>query len=320
VTARAAVRLASAAVLLAAACATSRSPRDFLLSHRDYHYKTLSEYHDLSLWESDPKIMFDDTGTLSYAYGGAIGRQVNPVTASQYALVCYDLHQRTGETVYRDKFLRQVASLERYAIPVGEAVHFRYAFDLDRYELKKPWISGLAQAQAASVFLRAYALSGEQRYVELARRSLVPTTIPSTEGGVAARTPEGYDWVEEYPSQPPSLVLNGFVYAIIGALEYQKIDPAYAHAALTARWIDALKHSLQHYEQDQWLLYDRYLPRKVSANYMGHQILQMYQLYDLTHDRWFLETARRWEKDFDWARFFTGTKATPRPLTHRVAE
>lgn len=307
-------------LLLSLGCATTRPAERAFLSHGDYHYISLSEYHDVGAWEKEPSISFDEDGTLFYKYAEPIGRQRNPVTTSQYALVCFDRWLTSKDESYLTKFLSQVRSLERMATRKGEAAYFHYTFDFPRYGLKQPWISGMAQGHVASVFLRAYAVSGEAKYLELSRRSLIPLLTPVSEGGVRAKTPEGYDWIEEYPSEKPSLVLNGFVYALMGVLEHQKVEPQFPDPAFTAGLVEALKRTMHHYEKDHWLLYDRATEVKVSDNYMGNQILQMYQMYALTDDPWFRDKAREWERHYDWNRFFRAWKYETKPLTHQVSD
>ena len=43
-----------------------------------------------------------------------------------------------------------------------------------------------------------------------------PLLVDSKEGGVATKLFQQFDWLEEYPSNPPSFVLNGFMFAIFG--------------------------------------------------------------------------------------------------------
>lgn len=77
------------------------------------------------------------------------------------------------------------------------------------------WLSAMAQGHAASLLARAYHLSGDKQYLDAAERSLRPFRVASEHGGVRASL-WGHVWYEEYPTTPPSLVLNGFIYSLIG--------------------------------------------------------------------------------------------------------
>ena len=51
------------------------------------------------------------------------------------------------------------------------------------YRLPPPWISAMAQGEAASLLLRLVMETGEERFAEAARRALAPLRGPSTDGG-----------------------------------------------------------------------------------------------------------------------------------------
>lgn len=89
---------------------------------------------------------------------------------------------------------------------------FRYPHSLP---LPPPWPSAMAQGEGASLLVRLHAELGDERYAEAARRALRPMTVPTEEGGTLALL-GGRPFPEEYPTRPPSFVLNGGIFAIWG--------------------------------------------------------------------------------------------------------
>src|SRR5439155_4618703 len=81
------------------------------------------------------------------------------------------------------------------------------------FRLRPPWVSAMAQGEGASLLVRLFSETGDERFAEAARRALQPMAVPVADGGVRATLDGG--WLpEEYPTTPPSLVLNGGIFAL----------------------------------------------------------------------------------------------------------
>jgi len=83
-------------------------------------------------------------------------------------------------------------------------------------EIKPGWYGAMCQGQAMSVLVRAFLHCREERYLAAAQRALGPFTASSNESGVRAEFPGGLPWYEEYPTNPPTFILNGFMYSLLG--------------------------------------------------------------------------------------------------------
>lgn len=55
-----------------------------------------------------------------------------------------------------------------------------------------------------------------QTYLHTAMAATAPFQVSSANGGVRAMFLNRYPWYEEYPSSPPSFVLNGFMFSLVG--------------------------------------------------------------------------------------------------------
>jgi len=108
-----------------------------------------------------------------------------------------------------DWFVRQQDRRGGWSVPVKRRLA------AGRLRLAPGWYSAMAQGQAMSVLTRAYALTGDRRYLDCARRATALFDVPSTDGGVLASL-FNLPWYEEYPTVPGTFVLNGFIYALVG--------------------------------------------------------------------------------------------------------
>nr|CAG4636821.1 EOG090X0272 [Ceriodaphnia reticulata]SVE72802.1 EOG090X0272 [Ceriodaphnia reticulata] len=94
-----------------------------------------------------------------------------------------------------------------------------------RADLDPGWYSAMGQGQAMSLLMRAFYRSGKRHYLEAALKGMIPFSKSSTEGGVRAYFMNQYPWYEEYPTVPPSFVLNGFIYSLIGLYDVVSLAP-----------------------------------------------------------------------------------------------
>jgi len=145
------------------------------------------------------------------------------------------------------------------------------------YRLDPPWLSGIVQGEAASLFVRLHAASGDEKYAEGARRAVDPLATPVDVGGVLGSL-DGLPFLEEYPTRPPSHVLNGAFFALWGCRDVAlALSDSRAHD-LYERGIDALATMIHRYDTGSWSRYDLYphpLPNLASAAYHLLHIRQL---------------------------------------------
>jgi hypothetical protein len=95
----------------------------------------------------------------------------------------------------------------------GAWVH-EYGLD-HTFDVGDRWISAMAQGEAASLLVRAHAATGEERFSEAAQLAMRLLAVPLADGGVRADLGDGF-FLQEYPTDPPSHVLNGGIFALWG--------------------------------------------------------------------------------------------------------
>jgi heparosan-N-sulfate-glucuronate 5-epimerase len=234
------------------------------------------------------------------------GVHYTPVTIAEYALGAWALHRRSSKPELRDCFMRQanwlVAAL-RTDMGFGVWVH---DFAFPHYGLVSPWVSAMAQGLGISVLVRASQLTEDPVYREAATSAFAAFAHGITEGGVSCEE-NGYLWLEEYPTDPPCHVLNGFIFALLGVLDFLRATGSDEAMELWYAGIRTIRENLPRYEMACWSRYDL-LSRQIAAPYY-HQVHvdQLRILASLTGDPVFDDFNRRWQGyidgDAQWRRW-----------------
>lgn len=145
------------------------------------------------------------------------------------------------------------------------------------FPLAPPWVSGMAQGEGASLLVRIHLETGDDRYAEAARRALRPLAVPSSEGGASASL-EGGSLPEEYPTEPPSFVLNGAIFALWGLRD---VGIALGDDDALARFrdgVDVLAENVHRWDTGVWSRYDLYPHPVVNVASTAYHALHVLQL------------------------------------------
>ncbi|XP_053688779.1 D-glucuronyl C5-epimerase B [Sabethes cyaneus] len=172
-------------------------------------------------------------------------------------------------------------------------------------ELSRGWYSAMSQGHAISLLARAYYHSqGDGRYLKAALDGLKLFRIPSYQGGVLATFLGKYAWYEEYPTTPPSFVLNGFIYSLLGLYDLNSTAPAnlsHEAAALLGQGMISLKKMLLLFDTGSGTSYDlRHFTLGIAPNlarwdYHATHVNQLLLLATIDSDPLISQTAERWK-------------------------
>lgn len=164
--------------------------------------------------------------------------------------------------------------------------------------LRPPWLSAMAQGEAASLLVRLFRETGEERYAAAARAALEPLGRDAADGGVRA-TLDGGAFYEEYPTSPPSFVLNGAIFTLWGIHDVAvALDDTDARAMFAAG-AQTLADNLHRWDTGHWSRYDLFphpVPNVASSFYHDLHIKQLRALGALTPQQSFSATAERWAR------------------------
>lgn len=211
-----------------------------------------------------------------------------PITIAQMALGSYDLWLQEGEPEKKNTFLK-------LALWLKENQDERGGWENPWSYLRDTCVSNyssLAQGEAISVMVRAYMLTEDQSFVESCKRAYTLLTGPVEDGGCSYHSRDGI-YFEEYPENPRSTVLNGWIFTIFGIYDLilatgdRDVEKVFENTTRT------LQHSLQSYDTGYWSYYDR-RGNISSPFYHNLHIALLDALYAITGIESFREYSARW--------------------------
>jgi hypothetical protein len=200
-----------------------------------------------------------------------------------------------GEPDLFPQFLETAELLRRASHRKADCSLWAYEVDLPKYGIRAPWYSAMAQGQIASVFARMASRTGDPADAALALGAIKPLLEPS-EPCLVARTPEGLV-LEEAPSDHPSRILNGWIFALIGLWDVGEGLRDEAAEDAFDEGIATLARALPLYDVGWWSRYSLYPHRLVDLAkpfYHRLHVAQLDALYRLTGIDAFAETSARW--------------------------
>jgi hypothetical protein len=240
----------------------------------------------------------DDNG-IPYTIHGDI-KHYAPISIIQYALMQYDFYIK-GVDVDKSKsiFLNCVNWLENKTEALMNSVVIKQEYN-KQYNIPEGWVSGMAQGQLLSVFLRAYQLFNNEKYLDLSHKVFNSFYLEYEEGGFKRIDKNGYLWFEEYPSKTPSYVLNGFIYSILGILDYYRVTNDKKAKNIWDECVKTLEANLHKYDVWYWSVYDQLKEQLVSYYYQKNvHIPLMKIMYLLTEKEIFNHYALKWQKNLN---------------------
>jgi len=251
--------------------------------------------------KADYTAFLDANGIPKLDYHGEVGLQYNPIAIAQYALGNYNHYLKGADPARFDKFLLAadwlVDNLEKN--PKGVWVWNHY-FDWEyRDTLYSPWYSALSQGQGISCLVRAHLETKNDKYLGAAEKALNSFLVELDQGGVTYQDQDGNVWLEETIVDPPTHILNGFLWAIWGIYDYYLYTSDSRAKALFNQGISTLVAHLPSYDTGFWSLYEHSGTRLfMLASPFYHQlhIVQLKVMNHITGIDIFKEFADKWEK------------------------
>lgn len=129
--------------------------------------------------------------------------------------------------------------------------------------IKSPWVSAMGQGLCISLLSRLAAVlqrSGDSAaaeiYVRTARMAIEPFKLRVSDGGVSAKLFDRHVFYEEYPTEPSSFVLNGFIYSLLGLYDFYLLTSCRDAHSLYKSGIETLDVCLPFYDLGRCTAYD----------------------------------------------------------------
>jgi len=268
-------------------CAINSKPdrlgRYYLNFESKLYYPEKMDANGIPLWKTDDESYFH-----------------HPIVICQYALGIYEhLYQKNFiDAELKEKFLTQANWLKNNYQETKFGKIWNIYYDIPLYGIKKPWYSALAQGEAVSVLTRAYLLTEDYSYLNLAEDAIKPFYIDVDKGGLLNYF-QSNPVYEEYPSRIKTVaVLNGFIFSVFGLYDLQLISKNFDAKELLQKGINSIKNLLPFYDTGYWARYYLFdYPKEYVASftYISLMYEQLKALYFLTDEKIFLDYSKRWE-------------------------
>lgn len=159
---------------------------------------------------------------LSSSVYAAEAAKRDPIDTCHLAIDRFHEFLEHGDSAARDDFV----AISRGLLDTGQTVVLdgRTCFVIPHFDQVEgyarhatPWINAMVQGWAGAVLARAYQVTGEDRFVEAARRAVGPCFVPIERGGVRGRERNGRVFYEKYALLGQTRhVLNGFMASLLG--------------------------------------------------------------------------------------------------------
>lgn len=226
-------------------------------------------------------------------------RHYSIVLIIQYGLMHIDMYHSKKDEKYLEIAKKCVDWLEENKVVFKDTFMWRSEYN-QQYNIPDGWVSGMYQGQAISLYLRYYQLTGEQTYLETAEIVYKSFKYTYEEGGFKRYDKLGCVWYEEYTTDKPSFVLNGFIYAMLGLYDLYRVT---GREDVKADWdncVDTLHKNMKKYDVWYWSVYDQLKEQLVSYYYQKNVHVPLMQImYGITKDEMFDYYAVKWQKSLE---------------------
>ncbi len=240
---------------------------------------------------------FDKNGIPILEINGKLIYQ--PVYIAQFALGAYDYYLNTKDIDAKNIFIKCADWFKGNLKKHGRFYYWEYNFEIDApggiYGV--PWFSAMAQGQGASVLLRAFSETKDEKYLQAANKAIRPIFYDVSVGGLSVVKGNDYIFPQEYPTDPPSDILNGAIYTYFGVNDYYRVtgDPNVKNICDII--VKTFANELEYYDTGYWSLYARWPPgRLADHHYNSRHITQLRLLYLITGNKKFFQYSHRFEE------------------------
>lgn len=256
-----------------------------------------SWFYPIDMW---PLLVFpdgplDESGVLYTLATPTCPAAYQPTNIAQYALVNWNMHFTTGSEEYRLVFFNQVRWLvDNETRIAADAGGWPIPFAYPDFFATKPWLSALTQGVSISALARAYRLTGEDRYLQVARRAVRTFEMDIRDGGVSAAIGENGVFFEEVAVYPAAHILNGYILALLGLYDYVALTEDPQIAALIQRSLATLHTLIDEYDLGYGSRYDLLLKAPASRFYHALHVTLLQALARCSGCEHCEQLAARW--------------------------
>lgn len=256
---------------------------------------------------------FDEKGVpINTSYIDVEKQQLHyyPITIGQYGLAVFHSWLSTRQEVKKQLFLNIADWFQTHAVTDNDlGTYWLTEVPKPEFQVFKPWKSAFAQSRGISILLRAWQITGEEKYLATASKALIPFTKDISEGGVAVDRNMQETFYEEYVAAHPTRVLDGHGFSLFGLYDFVRATSdkrlaEYNRLALRLfnEGVEGLIRQLPSFDMGFWLRFNRCevpgYPKDdpCTISYLRLVLLQIEVLYRITKREELLEYRNKFGK------------------------
>lgn len=243
----------------------------------------------------------DENGVLTVDYQGVVGKVYNPLIVASGALEYYrDYLKEKDKEQSLNKFIVSADWLVNNAKDKGVYSLWEYEYPWMFYGwVSPPYSSALAQALGLEVLTLAYELTGDEKYLDIAKKTIRSFLVDYEEGGFVSHenleNTSLFLHILAKPGFQKTYVLNGHTNSLLSLWSYYEKTKDPIAKIIFDKGIKYLKENLVKYDTGDWSYYDLMEYLAMTDYHKGH-IQQLEMLYQITREPILKDYADRFEK------------------------
>ena len=242
-----------------------------------------------------PHGMLDEYGVPFNAAIKKYPATYHPTTIAQYGLANWNKYLSTEDQKYKEAFILQARWLIAHMVPhIHNTSVWPIPFAAPNYYAPTQWLSAMTQGNVISVLTRAYQVTNEHIYLEIASRAARIFEFDIRDGGVSSFMKESDIFFEEVAVYPAAHILNGYFFALFGLYDYVNICPNTVISSLIHRSLTTLDGLLEKYDTGYWSRYDLLFKKPATRFYHALHITMLEALAQYSGCEYYARVATRW--------------------------
>jgi len=248
-----------------------------------------------------PNVSFDDAGIPRFDYSivpapnNENGLVYNITYICWYALGCLQEYLEDNSEIAKQDFLKQAEWLFKNNNILDGVLSWQIRFPYQVYGqcLAVPRVSSMDQGLAISILIRAYLLTGEKKYLDAAKKAFPYYNLTINEGGFKHKLKDGSSFYEMYPSNNPSLILDGHIFSLLGLYDLYKVTSDSRVKEFFDNGLRAVSNNIEFWNfRNIWSWFGRFYLS--SSMYHKINICLVRILFKISHDSKLGELSGKW--------------------------
>jgi hypothetical protein len=235
---------------------------------------------------ANAEMVTDANGVAMHNYKGTIGKVYNPKVVASHGIQYFNSYSQSGDVQAKQNLVNTADWLVANAKDRETYSVWDYDFRWKSYGgIEPPYTSALAQAEGVQALLLAHNVTGNDQYLQAAKKAFGAFMVDYEQGGVASqKTPdESFLQLLAKPGFEETYVLNGHTNSLLFIWDYYQYTHDYRALIVFGKGINWLVSggNLQKYDAGDWSYYDLKGTR-ARDNYHYAHVAQLESLHAIT--------------------------------------